>query len=178
MSDSENIPYGFCQCGCGRKAPIATKTRTRTGLVKGRPARFVHGHHRASTAEEQVAERVPTRTPGECWNWTGPLSAYGYGIISVGVNPRRAIGAHRYMYEKANGPIPEKFDVHHMCENRSCVNPEHLVAVSRAAHMREHMSDSCRRGHPWTPENTYVRPSGARNCRTCREIRRAKALAG
>lgn len=27
----------------------------------------------------------------------------------------------------------------------------------------------CRRGHPWTPENTYIKPSvGRRECRTCR----------
>ena len=30
------------------------------------------------------------------------------------------------------------------------------------------MSDTCRQGHPWTPENTHNRPDGRRECRTCK----------
>jgi hypothetical protein len=34
---------------------------------------------------------------------------------------------------------------------------------------------NCKRGHPRIPENIYVRPSdGARQCRACRKIRKAK----
>jgi len=29
----------------------------------------------------------------------------------------------------------------------------------------------CRHGHRWTPENTYIRPDGIRECRKCRDIR-------
>lgn len=36
---------GLCECGCGRKAPIATMSNARLGHVKGEPIRFVHGHH-------------------------------------------------------------------------------------------------------------------------------------
>lgn len=32
------------------------------------------------------------------------------------------------------------------------------------------MNDLCRRGHELTPENTYVRPSGARECRECNRV--------
>lgn len=28
--------------------------------------------------------------------------------------------------------------------------------------------ETCRKGHPWTPENTYIQPSGAKRCRQCR----------
>lgn len=36
---------GLCECGCGDRAPIATMTRSRWGHVKGRPVRFIRGHH-------------------------------------------------------------------------------------------------------------------------------------
>lgn len=35
----------FCECGCGKLAPIARKTRRRWGHVKGEPVRFIRGHH-------------------------------------------------------------------------------------------------------------------------------------
>ena len=36
-----------------------------------------------------------------------------------------------------------------------------------------------KRGHEWTPENTYIAKSGKRNCRTCRQERRtARRMAG
>lgn len=33
---------------------------------------------------------------------------------------------------------------------------------------------SCRRGHPWTPENTLTRRDGSRECRTCSRARQAQ----
>ena len=34
--------------------------------------------------------------------------------------------------------------------------------------------DTCRRGHPKTPENTYVNPQGGRTCRICLKKRLEK----
>jgi hypothetical protein len=49
MADQQStkapIPYGFCQCGCGRSVRIAQKTIRRRGWVKGEPIRFMRGHH-------------------------------------------------------------------------------------------------------------------------------------
>ena len=34
----------------------------------------------------------------------------------------------------------------------------------------------CKRGHPRIPENFYIRPTdGARQCRACRQVRKAQA---
>jgi hypothetical protein len=51
------IPHGYCQCGCGERTPIATKTRTSEGgAVKGQPKRFIHGHHRRKPRIEHIEE--------------------------------------------------------------------------------------------------------------------------
>lgn len=40
------IPFGFCQCGCGKKTPVALRSTTCKGIVKGQPHRFIAGHQR------------------------------------------------------------------------------------------------------------------------------------
>lgn len=39
-----NIPFGFCQCGCGEKTSLVAKSSFKRGLVKGQPMRFIVGH--------------------------------------------------------------------------------------------------------------------------------------
>ena len=60
----------------------------------------------------------------ECWIWTGPLSCYGYGVLSIG--HRGQVKAHRLSWEIHNGPVPKGLCVLHKCDVRDCVNPYHL----------------------------------------------------
>jgi hypothetical protein len=87
-------------------------------------------------------ERPSQRTPeqrfwakvnktGPCWLWTASVNkGTGYGQFSR--HHGDPVDAHRFSYELAKGPIPEKHDVHHTCWIRHCVNPAHLQAVTRA----------------------------------------------
>lgn len=50
------IPYGYCQCGCGGRAPLAKYSRKETGWVKGQPVRFIQYHRR------RRREALPTST--------------------------------------------------------------------------------------------------------------------
>jgi hypothetical protein len=54
------IPAGLCQCGCGEPTPIAKRTSTRKGVVKGQPIRYVQGHgnrhHQPVIAAPQLCE--------------------------------------------------------------------------------------------------------------------------
>lgn len=42
---TNEIPYGYCHCGCGRKTRIAPCNDKGKGWTGGKPVRFVHGHH-------------------------------------------------------------------------------------------------------------------------------------
>ena len=68
-----------------------------------------------------------------CWNWNGWKSADGYGRFF----PKRSGPqlAHRFSYELANGPIPERMVIDHKCHNRGCVNPRHLRTVTSKQNM-------------------------------------------
>jgi hypothetical protein len=80
-----------------------------------------------ATPEESFAAR--TSFKGECLVWTAALSN-GYGVISVGNDDQML--AHRYAWERANGPIPDGLFIDHRCHNRACVTVEHLrLATSK-----------------------------------------------
>ena len=68
---------------------------------------------------------------GNCWLWKGTIHA-GYGRYCVKTDKgHRYVSAHRYSYELYIGKIPEKLVINHLCNNTSCVNPEHLEAVTQ-----------------------------------------------
>jgi len=114
---------GRCLCGCGGVTTVVEKTDKRQGIVKGKPRRFVRGHHRrlSDEARYEVQERGHS-TP--CWVWQGYVGAHGYGYTGTEL-------AHRYFYERYVGPIPKDLILHHACSVKTCVNPDHLDPVSK-----------------------------------------------
>ncbi len=120
--------------------------------------------------ELQTAGRLRYATQGECWVWLRAISSAGYPVIRF---RGQLLYVHRLM---SRGLIPKGHVVHHRCEHRWCVNPDHLEVMPHAEHTRYHAADAatCKRGHPWTPENTYLRPdNGLRQCRACIRLRSA-----
>ena len=49
--------------------------------------------------------------------------ADGYGMVTENGRNYRA---HRFVYEKTKGRIPEGYVVRHLCFNRNCINLNHL----------------------------------------------------
>jgi hypothetical protein len=111
-----------------------------------------------------------------CWEWQGWLNGDGYGT-------HRKQPAHRFSYELHIGPIPDGLVIDHLCRNPRCVNPEHLEAVTTRINTMRGVSpgakaartNRCKRGHEFTPENTYSRTLAtggpSRQCLACRRER-------
>jgi hypothetical protein len=104
-----------------------------------------------------------------CHEWTGTRTL-GYGIIEApgyrARGERRILMAHRVMWEMAYG-LTDAEHVHHKCENKRCVNPEHLQPMTHKENVRaSHVTfkfGTCRRGHT----DLRTRASGQHYCRTC-----------
>jgi HNH endonuclease len=72
-----------------------------------------------------------------CWNWIGSKpSKRGYCRFSLSSKKRDYV--HRIAYLFFVGGIRAGHQVHHLCENKRCVNPDHLCQVSREEHRRIH----------------------------------------
>lgn len=103
-----------------------------------------------------------------CWVWLG-AARRGYGRYNTGEL------AHRISYALFVGKIPSGLTIDHICENKICVNPDHLEPVTIAENnhrrWRRHPKKFCAKGHPLTEDNTYARRRADgyihRACKTC-----------
>lgn len=119
---------------CGKHYALHRRTGQMEAPVRRRKVRT-----------EQDVFDMRIRYTDTCWLWTGSLNK-GYGKVELGGGD---VPAHRWVYERLVGPIPDGLDLDHMCHNedptcaggdtcphRACVRPDHLLPSTRSDNLR------------------------------------------
>ena len=113
------MPYGTPS----RKTPSKSRQGLAAGMVKRQE-------------RDEWIERLGSRIKimGDCWIVDGKPNTYGQVVIGGKQSP-----AHRVTFEMFHRDVPtDGLDIHHKCERPGCVNPNHLAALTRSEHAREH----------------------------------------
>lgn len=100
-----------------------------------------------------------------CWEWTGIKNNAGYGFIgfiyAVSRTGRRDAGmmtAHRLAFMLAHDRAPHTRNVNHICHNKLCVNPAHLIEGTQQEKMAAMRADGIKLGCPPPgPRGSYNR---------------------
>lgn len=98
-----------------------------------------------NNTKESLLNRTVIQSNG-CWEWQGGLDKYGYGQTRFNGKNNRA---HRLFYTLFVGPIPDGLMILHECDNRRCVNPDHLKPGTNQDNLTD-MANKGRARNQWT----------------------------
>jgi hypothetical protein len=114
---------------------------------------------------------------GKCIHCKSAVDENGYGRM---LYKNKSVCEHRVVYTLSHPKedITKKI-IHHKCHNRFCVNPKHLIAITRKQHSIEHglsgwalihsKKTHCKNGHKYDGFD-----GKQRYCKKCRTAYKAK----
>jgi 23S rRNA-/tRNA-specific pseudouridylate synthase len=118
---------------------------------------------------------------GQCIRGSGKSTKSGYLLKSV---KNKQYYQHRLAYSEVYGEIPKGIQIHHKCDNKLCINPKHLQALTKSEHQKIHTNYkiqeyhknmiTCQYGHPLDGKTHFIRNGiklPQRYCLTCHRIR-------
>lgn len=120
-------------------------------------------HHPAvlNECQEYFYERFERDPESECWNWTGELNTSGYPHLSKTTRVYRVAGtrnghvASALVFVHDAAPRPEGMVFAHQCDNKRCVNPDHLFPTTQRLNVLDAQLKGRRgdlRPSEWRPE--------------------------
>lgn len=122
---------------------------------------------------EKILSKISINPEG-CWNWMGHKTPDGYGVTYTEGGEYKA---HRVMYDIFKGIISTSNVIDHLCNNTSCVNPDHLSEKAQRDNLLRSgitnasiniKKDRCIRGHLFDLKNTWVQKKIHRFCKSCK----------
>lgn len=88
--------------------------------------------------QNKILPSVTQDKTSGCWLWHGQISNSGHGRIMVKYDDERPVmdSARNVSYRAFIGDIPDGMLTRQTCNNRLCVNPEHLQLFDPEASRR------------------------------------------
>jgi HNH endonuclease len=174
----------LCLCDCGNEKVVSAD-----GLAQGtQSCGCIKREQTRNMRYRPVRERFWSfvhKDSSRCWLWKGCITKKGYGAFRAGKG--HSTLAHVFAYTEFVGPIPEGYEIDHLCRVRHCVNfEEHLEPVTHLENIRRGLQANkthCKYGHELVGHNVIYKDKdkGHRACRACKNLdatrsRRARGM--
>lgn len=131
-----DVPFGYCQCGCGQRTRLAPVNDKSKGWIKGQPLKCIKGH----------MIRFMSQAGSECHNWKGGryLTPHGYVMTTLDDGGRQyehIVIAERILGRKLRffgEGHPDNEIVHHVRKTKSDNSNGNLLICTHAYHVALH----------------------------------------